>query len=138
MAGLDPDLRRWVAKAPVGRLATVRPSGRPHIVPVTFFLDGDEIASAVDHKPKSTTDLTRLRNIEANPAVSVLVDHYEAAWSRLWWVRADGDARVLTSGERRERAVAQLVEKYAPYRETPPQGPVIVIAVSRWSSWTAW
>jgi PPOX class probable F420-dependent enzyme len=138
MTGLDPDMRRRVAKAPVGRLATVRPGGRPHIVPVTFFLDGDEIASAIDHKRKTTTDLERLRNIEANPVVSVLIDHYEAEWSRLWWVRADGDARIVTSGKRRERAVAGLVEKYAPYRETAPQGSVIVIAVSRWSSWTAW
>lgn len=137
MTDLEPDLRRRFAASPVGRLATVGPGGRPHIVPVTFLLDGDRIASAIDHKPKTTTDLKRLRNIEANPAVSVLVDHYEQDWSQLWWVRADGEARVETSGERWDRAVAGLVEKYAPYRVTPPRGPVIVVAVSRWSSWTA-
>ena len=69
-------------------------------MPFTFALDRhpgqeDRIYSAVDAKPKSTTDLRRLRNIRANPWVAVLADHYEDDWGALWWVRADGRATVL-------------------------------------------
>ena len=62
----------------------------PHLVPITFAVDGDALYSAVDAKPKSTRALRRLANIAANPAVSVLVDHYDDDWTRLWWARADG------------------------------------------------
>ncbi|HEX2063319.1 MAG TPA: TIGR03668 family PPOX class F420-dependent oxidoreductase [Acidimicrobiales bacterium] len=137
MEQLDPELRHEVAEAPVARLATVRPDGRPHVVPITFALDGDVIVTAVDHKPKTTTSLQRLRNIDAHPVASVVVDHYEDDWSRLWWVRGDGTARIVTEGPERERAVERLVDKYSPYRQNPPLGPVIRVDVDRWASWSA-
>ena len=74
----------------MARLATAGPDSRPHIVPVTFAVDGDAIYSAVDAKPKTTADLRRLRNIAAEPRAAVLTDHYEVDWDRLWWARADG------------------------------------------------
>ena len=93
---LDPaEARRRFAAAGVARLATVSPGGRPHLVPVTFAVDGDVIYSAVDAKPKTTTRLARLRNIAAEPRVAMLADHYGPDWDRLWWVRADGAATVL-------------------------------------------
>ncbi len=136
MDALDPVLRERVAGARVARLATVRPDGSPHVVPITFALVGDSIVSAVDHKPKKTTSLQRLRNIEAHPAVSVLVDHYQDDWSLLWWVRADGSADALDHGPVREQAIESLAAKYEPYRDRPPRGPVIVVNVARWSSWS--
>jgi PPOX class probable F420-dependent enzyme len=114
----------------------VRPDGHPHVVAITFALLGDAVVTAIDHKPKTTTSLQRLRNIEARPVASVLVDHYEHDWSRLWWVRGDGAARVVAEGQEREQAVERLVEKYGPYRDSPPGGPVIVVTVSRWASWS--
>lgn len=135
MDGLDPDLHQRVVAARVARLATVRPDGIPHVVPVTFALDGWSIVTAVDHKPKGTTALQRLRNIDANPAVSVLVDHYDDDWTRLWWARADGTARVVAAPDA-PNAVELLVAKYTPYRHRPPQGPVIVVTVDRWAAWT--
>ena len=135
MEALDPALWERVAAAPVARLATVRPDARPHVVPITLALVGDTIVTAVDHKPKTTTSLQRLRNIEAHPAASVLVDYYEDDWSRLWWARADGTARVVHAGHEREEAVERLVAKYEPYRRQPPRGPVILLAVERWASW---
>ena len=95
--------RELFASVRVARLATVDPGGRPHLVPITFALDGDAIVTAVDHKPKSTTKLRRLENIAANPEVSVLADRYEDDWSRLWWARADGTARVIGRASCRER-----------------------------------
>jgi len=84
--------------ASVARLATVRPDGRPHLVPIVFAVAGDVIVTAVDEvKPKRTRALARLANIAAEPRVSVLADHYDEDWTRLWWVRADGTATVVGS-----------------------------------------
>ncbi len=134
---LDRELRHRVARARVARLATVRPDGHPHIVPVTFAFEGDTIVTAVDHKPKTTTALQRLKNIEARPVASIIVDHYEDDWSRLWWVRLDGSAWTVHEGAERERAIGRLAEKYEPYRDNPPQGPAIGVTIERWASWSA-
>ncbi|MFJ2028870.1 TIGR03668 family PPOX class F420-dependent oxidoreductase [Streptosporangium sp. NPDC087985] len=122
--------------ARVARLATADARCTPHLVPVTFDVDGDTVAFAVDHKPKRTTDLRRLRNIAANDRVCLLADHYDDDWSRLWWVRADGRARIAEEGAARERAVARLTERYPQYRDHPPQGPVVLIEVESWTGWS--
>ena len=103
------------ASAPVARLATVTPEGRPHVVPIVFALDGEVIYTAVDGKPKSTARLQRLANIEANPRVSILVDHYADDWSQLWWVRADGVATVAAEGPKCARGLTLLRAKYPQY-----------------------
>jgi PPOX class probable F420-dependent enzyme len=107
-------------------------------VPITFVLVGEVIYSAVDAKPKRTRALRRLANVAANPRVSVLVDHYESDWTRLWWVRADGRARVLEQGGAEALdALAALTGRYDPYRGSPPPGPVLAIDVERWVGWSA-
>lgn len=126
-----------LAAAPVVRLATADEQGRPHLVVATFAVAGDRIYSAVDHKPKRSRDLKRLRNIQANPYVSVLADHYEDQWDHLWWVRADGRARVTNEPGEMAGPLRLLAERYEQYRQTPPEGPVIVIEVTRWSGWSA-
>ena len=133
---LDASLRDRVKNARVARLATVRPDGRPHIVPITFAIDQDTIVTAVDHKPKTTGNLQRLRNIESHPFASVVIDHYDEDWSSLWWVRGDGNARLVVEGLEHEKAVSRLADKYDPYRSRPPRGPVIVIDIARWTWWT--
>src|SRR5436190_13625555 len=129
-------MRRRIADAKVARLATVGAGGKPHVVPITFAVDGDTIYFAVDAKPKRTKDLQRLRNIAANPSVSVLVDHYEDDWTRLWWVRVDGTAHVLSGGPDVDRAIDLLVRKYDQYRTARPQGPVTAISIERISGWS--
>jgi len=131
------EMRRRLSDSMVARLATIGLDGRPHIVPITFALGDDELYFAVDHKPKRTVNLQRLRNIEANPAVSVLADHYENDWNRLWWVRVDGQARIVNAGEHREKAITLLSSRYEQYRSVPPAGPVVAIAVERLSGWSA-
>ncbi|MER5209474.1 TIGR03668 family PPOX class F420-dependent oxidoreductase [Streptomyces sp. NPDC002838] len=123
------------AATPVARLATADAHGVPHAVPVTFVVQDDVLYFAVDHKPKSTWDLRRLRNIRENPAVTVLVDHYAEDWSTLWWARADGRGEVLEDGRERHRAVELLCGKYAQYKGSPPEGPVVAVRVERWSGW---
>jgi PPOX class probable F420-dependent enzyme len=106
-------------------------------VPICFVALSDEILFAVDHKPKRTTDLQRLRNIAANPSVALLFDHYEEDWGRLWWVRIDGRARVLDAGDPSERAIDALSERYPQYRRARPSGPVVAVLVERMSGWSA-
>ncbi|HSU73439.1 MAG TPA: TIGR03668 family PPOX class F420-dependent oxidoreductase [Terrabacter sp.] len=137
---MDDDAVLRFAAARVASLATVRPDGRPHLVPVVFAVvpgvDGDVVWSAVDDKRKSTRALRRLANVEANPAVSLLVDHYEDDWSRLWWVRADGVATVVRVGEPgADAALDALAAKYPQYAASRPAGPLLRVEVTRWSGW---
>ncbi|MGW0825402.1 TIGR03668 family PPOX class F420-dependent oxidoreductase [Streptomyces sp. NPDC002845] len=147
MPRMDGDeARRRFTDARVARLATVGPGGGPHLVPVVFARHGDEIVMAVDHKPKSSQRLKRLRNITGHPEVCLLADAYDEDWDRLWWVRADGAARIVPppdasdadgTGEEHATATALLCRKYPQYRDRPPRGPVIVVTVARWSGWRA-
>ena len=131
------EARRLFGAARVARLATTSASGEPHIVPFTFAMDGDLIYSAVDAKPKSTTNLKRLRNIRENPNVTALADHYSDDWSSLWWVRADGQAQVMEDPDDMARPLRLLAGRYTQYVASPPGGPVIVIQVDRWTGWSA-
>lgn len=134
---LDPDIAGRAAQARVARLATIRPDRRPHVVPITFDLREDTIVTAIDHKPKTTARLQRIRNIEANSAASVVIDHYDDDWSRLWWVRGDGEARVVVDGPLHDDAMERLAAKYPPYRDTATPGPVIIVVIARWASWSS-
>lgn len=128
-------LRRRVAEARVGRLATVTASGRPHLVPCCFALVGDVVYSAVDGKPKTTLALRRLANIRAHPAAALLVDHYDEDWSALWWARLDGDGRVVEAGPERDSALDLLAVKYPQYAASRPPGAVVALDIFRWRSW---
>jgi len=127
--------RRRFAEARVARLATLTVDQRPHLVPCCFALDGDTVYSAVDAKPKSTGELTRIANLKAHPVASLLVDHYVEDWFELWWVRVDGRGRVVEVAPERDRALAALAAKYHQYRVTPPPGPVVAVDIDRWRAW---
>jgi PPOX class probable F420-dependent enzyme len=130
------ELRRRFTSSPVARLATVRPDGGPHVVPVVFALDGDTAYSAVDAKPKRSRRLQRLANLRADPRCSLLVDHYDDDWSRLWWVRADGTATILDDPPGTHPGLEALARRHRQYRAQPPDGPLVVISVERWSGWS--
>jgi PPOX class probable F420-dependent enzyme len=105
-------------------------------VPITFALDGDTLYTAVDHKPKRTRALQRLANIRGDRRVTVLVNHYADDWDELWWCRLEGDAAV-DEGAGLERARELLRAKYEQYRDRPPEGPAIVVAVTARTGWRA-
>jgi PPOX class probable F420-dependent enzyme len=130
-------MRQLVATARVGRLATLAPDGRLHLVPICFALDGDVLYSAVDDKPKRSGRLQRIENVRVHSDVAVLVDHYEEDWSRLWWVRLRGKGRVVEQGQELELALRLLAEKYDEYQQRPPRGPVLAIEIDEWRGWSA-
>jgi PPOX class probable F420-dependent enzyme len=131
--------------ARVGRLATVRPDGRPHVVPVAFAVGPDRsddgqglrVYWAVDSKPKRSTELQRLRNIAAHPHAELVVDGYDENWDRLWWVRASGTSATVDDTDERAVAINALSTKYRQYAAEPPSGPVVVIEVDRVVGWRA-
>jgi PPOX class probable F420-dependent enzyme len=127
--------RERFAQARVARLASVGPDGRPHIVPIVFAVDGETIYSVVDEKRKRSPRLRRIENLRERPAAAVLVDLYDEDWARLWWVRADGRARILEDHEpEAARAIALLATRYP---QQHAAGPVLAVDVERWSGWAA-
>lgn len=140
MGEFDPKVR--FTQSPIARLATAAPDGTPHLVPVVFAVDDsrrdrDVVYTAVDAKPKTTLRLRRLANIERNPQVSLLVDHYDDDWAQLWWVRADGVAAIHAGGEPMATGFRLLRAKYPQYQSVSLDGPVIAVTVRRWSGWHA-
>ena len=134
---MDPgDARERFAAARVGRMATITANQTPDLVPIVFAVDGEQVYSAVDPKPKTHRELVRLRNIRNEPRVQLLVDEYSEDWRRLWWVRADGIARTVGTGPERDRAIELLRAKYPQYADLEGDfGSAIVVKVVRWTGW---
>lgn len=138
IAGAPAWALAFLRDARVGRLATADPAGRPLVVPICYVFDGARCYSVVDAKPKRTRDLRRLRNIAANPHVSLVADVWDEDWSRLAWVIVEGRAAVVTGGAELGHAVDLLVAKYPQYRSLPvdrEHGALIVLTPERLLSW---
>ena len=138
MTNLSPAQDRFLRSARTGHLATADAKGRPQVVPVCFVFDGQAIYSVLDAKPKTTPlrQLRRVKNILANPQVSLVVDHYEEDWDKLQYILVSGDAELLESGEKWALAIAMLREKYPQYQAMDlDQSPVIKITPVRYSPW---
>lgn len=120
----------------VARLGTVAVSGRPHLVPVCYALWEGRLAIPIDEKPKRSGRLARLRNVDRDPRVALLVDRYDEDWRRLAWVRVDGDALVLERGDAWPAAIERLRERYPQYEAMTLEAlPLIVVAPERVASW---
>lgn len=119
---------------PVAILGTVSEDGTPHLVPLVFAAPApNTLVTAVDSKPKSSRRLRRLENIERDSRVVVLAHHYEHDWSKLWWVRAEGIARV---SDEPPPGSESLRAKYPQY-EHHDLGPWIEINIHRIAGWSA-
>ena len=126
--------------ARVGHLATADENARPHVIPVCFSTDGRYIYSVLDQKPKRTalTRLRRVKNILANPQATLLVDHYEEDWGKLWYIMVSGQADLVMGGQEQTNAISLLREKYRQYREMDiALNPVIKITPENIVSWGA-
>jgi PPOX class probable F420-dependent enzyme len=136
---IDEDTRQFIREHRVARLATADREGRPLVIPICYVLDGDAIYSSIDEKPKSVAarSLKRVRNIEANPHVSLVIDDYSDDWSRLAYVLVGGLAEVIPAGVVEQvRTVELLREKYPQYLAMAiEERPIIKIAPTRIKRW---
>lgn len=124
----------------VGRLATVDAGSKPHVLPVCFAVYADRVFITIDRKPKKRESgaLQRLKNIAANPAVALVVDHYEETWERLAWVMLRGQAEILTGGAEHQQAQSLLRARYPQYDSMQLDDlPVIAIRIVKVTSWGA-
>ncbi|NQW24558.1 MAG: TIGR03668 family PPOX class F420-dependent oxidoreductase [SAR202 cluster bacterium] len=145
MAKLSPAQDRFLRFARSGHLATADAKGQPYVIPVCYVFDGESIYSVLDAKPKSTPlrQLRRVRNILANPQVSLVVDRYEEDWTRLRYVMVQGEAVLLEPGTKQAnqewaRAIAMLRKKYSQYEEMDlDESPVIKIVPARFVPWSS-
>jgi coenzyme F420-0:L-glutamate ligase / coenzyme F420-1:gamma-L-glutamate ligase len=126
-------------------LATIDPSGRPRLVPICFVLHEHEavVYSALDDKPKAVGDphaLARVRDVQRDPRVSILVDRWDEDWTRLAWLRCHGTASLLEptgdASDEHAWAVRALRGKYRQY-ETHDLAvrPLIRIGLGRVTGW---
>ena len=135
---LSEDRAQWLAAAPTAHLATADATGAPHVIPICYVSDGNALFSVLDQKPKraQVTRLRRVRNIQENPRVSLVVDHYEEDWSRLGYILVMGTAELLFEGGERDGAVRLLRQKYSQYLAMDlDANPVIKITPQRVVTW---
>ena len=141
MPSLSAAARDLLSTARVAHLATSDQYARPHVVPIVFVCIDDVLYTPLDRKPKRDDDwhaLRRVRNIETNGRVAIVVDRYDENWSRLAWVMVEGVATILESGEARDSAAALLVAKYAQYETLPLDGrPIVRVEIERASEWSS-
>jgi PPOX class probable F420-dependent enzyme len=135
----EPWHRDLLGECRVARLGTIAPDGRPRLVPVCYALVGDAIAIAIDEKPKSTTELARVRDIRRDPRVTLLVDRYDDAdWSRLAWLRIDATAEVLAAGNEWPEGLEALRARYPQYAAMALEGlPLLRVRPVRVVGWRA-
>lgn len=106
---LAKDAAEFVVWERVCRFGTVSGEGMPHVVPVCHvFADGKIYVGSGD-------DATKVRNIKANPRVTVTVDAYSDHWAGLRGVMLQGTATVIEGGPRFRRARRRLYDKYPQY-----------------------
>ena len=135
---LSSEERAFVMRRPVGRLGTVDNAPAPHVMPVCFALGGDTVYIPIDEKPKSgnVRGLKRLRNIDQNSRVCLMIDRYDPDWSALGWVMLRGHARVIDRGEDMRIGIELLRGRYDEYRQMQLEDrPMIVIDVDLVNSW---
>ena len=137
---LSAEIAAFIRPQPVARLATADSHGQPHVVPVCFVYENASFYIAIDEKPKRTTRLKRLRNIEANPQAALVIDVYHDDWSQLAWVMVQGTASIHDNIKGHPLILVALRQKYPQYRamalETRPLIQVVPQHVTSWGQFS--
>ncbi len=124
---------------PVAHLATVTPTGSPHVVPVVFIRLADTVCMPVDGKRKGRVELARVRNVKARDRASLLLDHYGPDWARLWWLKLDGPVRVeCRNSALLQEAGSRLRKKYPQYRQFEIFSGEPTLLVMQWEKVSVW
>lgn len=138
---ITPDIEEFIQRVRVARLATIDSEFKPHLVPVVFVFDGNHFFIPVDEKRKKTKPekLRRIKNIQGNPNVALLIDEYNEDWSRLAFVMIQGTASVVKSRPQADiqlkQAVKELTTKYTQYQKIGTGEMCIIIKPEKVASW---
>ncbi|MCH2410876.1 pyridoxamine 5'-phosphate oxidase family protein [Myxococcota bacterium] len=132
-------LEKW----PVARLATIDELDRPRQIPIVFVRNSSGLWSPIDGKPKRSHRLSRLEQIRLHPNVSLLLDHYEENWNRLWWLRIEATASIVSLDDNldlRKELEGLLQKKYSQYSQTETflgTPTAIKLSISKYATWVA-
>ena len=135
---IAPADRALLREARRATLATIDRGGRPRLLPICFVVVDDAVWSPIDEKPKAVDDpraLARLRDIQRDARVTLLVDRWSEDWSELAWLRVEGRAAVVDS----DPAVAGALRgRYPQYADHDLESrPMIRITIERVLGWGA-
>ncbi|MDQ3854169.1 MAG: TIGR03668 family PPOX class F420-dependent oxidoreductase [Thermoproteota archaeon] len=138
---IPSDVEEFIERARVARLATIDSEFKPHLVPVVFVFDGNHFFIPIDEKRKTAkpAKLKRIRNIQDNPNVALLIDEYSEDWTKLAFVMIQGKASIasITQGNIQLReAYKKLVMKYLQYEKVGIGEMCIIIAPEKVASWS--
>ena len=135
---LTDQARSFLNNHRVARFATAEPNGQPHVVPICYAVSDNSLYFTIDKKPKQLTDkpLKRIRNIQSNRHVALVVDRYEDDWTQLGWVMVQGDAALLDDGEEQTKAQQLLKARYPQLHGMQINDlPVIAVRIKHVVSW---
>ena len=133
-------LRPFIHQHRLAHLATVDRHHHPHVIPIVYAYDGEQLYTPLDAKPKrvGVYRLRRVQNIQANPRVAIIIDHYDEDWQKLAWVQLRGQARLVESGPDHQTGITLLEAKYPQYTTMPlKQRPLIAIHITHLNGWRA-
>ena len=128
MAALKTREVKFLQSHELCRLATASKGGRPHVVPVIYALDGENIIIAVDYKTK------KLKNLRENPKVALVVDEYRPNRGLM----VEGDCEILERGKEYLRLLQTLFDRFVLYRRNPwgeGESPILKIRPTKVVMW---
>ncbi len=128
MGLLTPKQLKFLKKHEVCRLATASKDARPHVVPVIYALDGDDVVIAVDYGTK------KLRNLRENNRVALVVDEYHPNHA----VMVEGECEVFERGKEYVRLLQVLFDRFEAYRRHPwgeGESPILKIRPTKAVMW---
>jgi PPOX class probable F420-dependent enzyme len=134
LGDLPDSVRALLESERRGVLTTLAPDGSGHTVPMVFVAIGDELLSPIDHKPKTGRVLARVRNIERDARVTVLVDHWDEDWTRLAWLMVRGHAVIEPDAP--PEVVQSLNARYRQYAPDERPDALIRIRPTKLTWWT--
>ncbi len=137
---ISPAIEEFIERARVARLATIDSEFKPHIVPVVFVFDCNHFFIPIDEKRKTAKPekLKRIRNIQHNPNVALLIDQYDEDWTKLAFVMIQGKASVASKREENiqvRQAYKKLITKYIQYQKVGVGEVCIIITPKKVASW---
>jgi len=128
MGVLTPKQLSYLQSHELCRLATVSRDAKPHVVPVIYALDGEDLVIAVDYGTK------KLRNLRQNKRVALVVDEYEPNKG----VMVEGECDVIERGKEYLRLLRVLFDRFEFYRRNPwgeGESPILKVKPTKAVMW---